>query len=253
MHPEPHGRPLVVRMASAAARQARQRANLLRSKVGPWALECPLCGWRCARFSPYGDPPRPHARCPRCGSLERHRYLHFFLTSESRLWRARPLRLLHFAPEPCFEHLRRMPGVDYLSADLVSPTADLHLDITQMPLDDASFDAVLCSHVLEHVDDDVKALKEIFRILRPGGWALVLVPLQESRETTLEDPSVTDPAERRRLFGQHDHVRLYGRDFPRRPETAGFTVECVDSVGSPEQRRRHRFDRELLYLCWKPA
>jgi len=122
-------------------------------------------------------------------------------------------------------HLKKIPGLDYVSADLASPHAMCKIDITSMDLPDNSFDIVLCSHVLEHVPEDRKAMQEIFRILKPGGWGLIQVPI--SGETTLEDPTITDPRERERLYWQDDHVRLYGMDLKDRLIQAGFVVEVT--------------------------
>ncbi len=129
------------------------------------------------------------------------------------------------APEPIFQKkLRASPNLDYTSADLNSPFAMVKLDITDIPYAENTFDVVLCSHVLEHIPDDRKAMSELYRILKPGGWALLLVPFDAERPETFEDPDVVDPKERTRLFGQFDHVRVYGRDFKDRLESAGFTV-----------------------------
>lgn len=134
-------------------------------------------------------------------------------------------RLLHVAPEVCFRRsLERLPNITYLSADYDSALAMERMDIMNIEYPDESFDVVLCNHVLEHVADDGQAMREIFRVLRSGGWSLLQVPLDPSREHTFEDPSVTDPRERQRVFGQYDHVRIYGRDYPRRLEQEGFEV-----------------------------
>ena len=133
--------------------------------------------------------------------------------------------MLHVAPESCFRHaLRALPNISYLSADYDSATAMERMDITAIGHPDESFDVVICNHVLEHVSDDRRAMRELLRILRPGGWAMLQVPLDPSREATLEDPRIVDPRERRRAFGQYDHVRLYGRDYPERLRSQGFKV-----------------------------
>jgi SAM-dependent methyltransferase len=133
-------------------------------------------------------------------------------------------RLLHMAPERGLEsRLRAVDGVDYLSADLVDPAAMVRLDVTKIPYPDQSFDVILCSHVLEHVPDDRLAMRELARILRPSGWAVIEVPPVRVAKT-FEDPSVTDPKERRRLFGQRDHVRVIGDDYPARLEENGWSI-----------------------------
>jgi SAM-dependent methyltransferase len=164
------------------------------------------------------------------------------------------LRVLHFAPERWFKALSSLPNLEYLSADLEPGRAMVAMDITQMPLRDESVDVILCSHVLEHVPDDRRAMREMHRVLRPGGWALVLVPIVVNQQTTFEDPDVVSPEERTRLFGQADHVRRYGRDIKNRLEDAGFAVtpENYTQELSEETRYRHglkRVDREYIYLC----
>ena len=168
--------------------------------------------------------------CPICLSHDRHRAAWLFLTTLTDLTDGRPKRVLHFAPEPQLAlRLRNLPNLDYLSADLDSPHALLRTDITAIDSPDAAFDILYCSHVLEHVHDDRKAIAEIFRVLKPGGWAIIQVPLAPT-ETTLEDPSITDPGERERLFWQRDHVRLYGSDIAHRLEEVGFDVR-IPTVG----------------------
>jgi len=184
------------------------------------AVTCPTCDWRGRSFLDFRG--RPNAICPRCGALERHRAL--WLVVRDTLSSERRYRVLHFAPEDCLErNFRRLSNVDYVSADLEAE-ADLQLDITAMPLPDASFDVVVCSHVLEHVPDDAAAMREMRRVLDPQGFALLMVPRNLGLRATKEDPSIVDPADRVREFGQHDHVRVYGEDFVERLENAEWAV-----------------------------
>ena len=183
------------------------------------AVSCPVCGSRFDTFKP--DWNRPGAICWRCGAHERHRALWLYLE------RSRVLdgvgSLLHFAPEHALE-VRLRPRLErYVTADLDPAKGELQLDLERLELPDASFDAALCSHVLEHVGDDAAAMRELHRVVRR--WALIMVPLDLSRDRTDEDPSVTDPAERERRFWQHDHVRLYAPDVAGRLRAAGFAVE----------------------------
>ena len=148
------------------------------------------------------------------------------------------------------------PNLSYVSADLNSSLAMARMDITQLPFPDASFDVVLCSHVLEHVPDDRSAMAELFRVLHPAGWAIIVAPVDRSRAETLEDPRVTRPQDRARLFGQHDHVRLYGRDYISRLECAGFSVNVDSYVTQLDDRiialyglNRH----ERIFLCTRAA
>lgn len=190
--------------------------------------ECPICGARYRRFMPYGYvEPREDALCPRCLSLERHRMIWLWLERHTDLFKSHP-RLLHIAPEhSLLRHFRKFYGSskEYITADLESPLADEHFDVQSIPMKDASVDIIICNHLLEHVDDDRLAMRELYRILRPGGWGILLVPEDRSREKTYEDNSITDPKERTRLFGQYDHRRVYGRDYDDRLRDAGFTVE----------------------------
>ncbi len=215
--------------------------------------ECPLCGTVADTFLPFGiKSVRPDRQCPACGSLERHRLMWLFFALRTDLF-TRPQQVLHFAPEGTISvRLGALPNIDYLTADLDPTQAMVQMDITDIDRPDASFDVIFASHVLEHVPDDVQAMRELRRILRPDGWAVLEVPIYGT--TTIEDPTLTDPAERTRRFGQHDHVRMYGQDgvFAARLAEAGFDVTVVplaDELG-PAATRRFRLDpKERVYLC----
>lgn len=221
--------------------------------------ECPLCGARRRRFLPYGYvTPREDALCPRCLSLERHRLLWLYLERETSLGMDRP-RLLHAAPEVALMRRLRKLYSDvperYVTADLESPLADMHFDIQQMPLADGSFDVVICNHILEHVEDDRRALREIFRVMRSGGWGIILSPVDLSRAETFEDDTVTDREERTRLFGQYDHRRVYGRDYASRLAEAGFEVEDRDYAAefSAAERTLYALPADHIYIVRKPV
>ncbi len=187
---------------------------------------CGLCGSSSRFFLAHGPGARrrPDLVCPVCQSHPRHRLAWLYLQRRTNLFDGRPKRVLHFAPEmELAKRFRAIPGVDYLSADLKARHAMTKMDITAMPCADSSFDAVFCSHVLEHVVQDRKAIAEIHRVLKPQGWALVQVPI--GGESTSEDPAVQDPGERERLYWQSDHVRLYGLDLRERLAEAGFEVD----------------------------
>lgn len=216
------------------------------------ARQCPCCGGSFRRFLAAGHPARPDATCPRCGALERHRLLWLYLAERTPLFTERA-RLLYIAPEAQLQsRLRGLPHLSYLSGDLDSRLAMVRMDLLALPCRDRSFDAVICSHVLEHVADAHRALAEIHRVLVPGGWAIVQSPIDASRATTFEDPSVTSPAERERVFGQRDHVRIFGRDYAAWLARAGFTVE-VDTFArqrGPEWTTLHGLDPlEDIYRC----
>ncbi|MBO5217334.1 MAG: class I SAM-dependent methyltransferase [Alistipes sp.] len=194
--------------------------------------ECPICGCRRRKFLPYGYvTQRENALCPKCLSLERHRMIWLYLKEHTDLFDLRP-QLLHIAPEVALmKPLRRIyteVPERYQTADLESPLADMHFDIQHIPLQSESCEVIFCNHILEHVEDDGVALAELYRIMRPGGWGIILSPVDIEREHTFEDDSVSDPAERTRLFGQYDHRRVYGRDYVERLAAAGFEVEDID-------------------------
>ena len=223
--------------------------------------ECPLCGCQRRKFIPYGYvKPRENALCPNCLSLERHRLLWLWLLRESDIGRgamALP-RLLHIAPEVALmRKFRKMYAREkerYVTADLESPLADMHFDVQEIPIEDGAFDCVICNHIMEHVEDDRKALREIYRILRRGGWGVILSPVELEREKTFEDDTITDREERTRIFGQYDHRRIYGRDYTERLQEAGFEVYDIpykEAFTAAEQQRYALCD-DHLYIVRKP-
>lgn len=216
-------------------------------------VRCPLCGWSFTRFR--DDWNRAHAICWRCGSHERHRALWLFLRSRPELMGC-AASLLHFAPEWCLEHrLRRRRGLRYVTADLEPGVGELQLDLTRLALPDASFDAILCSHVLEHIDDDRTAMRELRRVLSPGGWAIVMVPIDHSRAQTYEDPAITSPEDRARAYWQHDHVRLYAPDIVDRLADAGLRVErhnVAEVLGERTVARNGLLAVDDVLLCRRP-
>jgi len=200
---------------------------------------CPVCERHSRCFRPFKHHHNREAICIHCGALERHRFLWLYAQAHTDLFDGRPKRVLHVAPERCFnEKLRRRLGEGYLTADLMDKRAMVAMDIMAIQFPDATFDVVYCSHVLEHVPDDRRAMREFCRVLKPDGWAILLVPI--TADTTFEDPSVVDPAERLRLFGQEDHVRRYGPDYVDRLQEAGFDVAevKVHHLFSEEAARR---------------
>ena len=174
---------------------------------------------------PYGRVARKNALCPSCLALERHRLIWLFLQSETRFFHD-PIKMLHVAPEYCFiKRFEALPNLDYITADIESPLAKVKMDVHEIPFESETFDVVFCNHVLEHVDNDRKALSEIYRVMKKGGWAILQIPLfLPLADHTVEDPSIKDPKERERLFGQDDHVRKYGHDYVDRLKEAGFIV-----------------------------
>ena len=191
--------------------------------------EDPIDGKRFKSFLPYGyENVRENVLSPSTLSLERHRLLWLYLKNETSLF-SQPTQLLHFAPEQCFyDRFRESELLHYTTTDLNSPLADVKADICNLPFEDDEFDMILCNHVLEHIPDDITAMKEMYRLLKPGGRAIFQVPLENDRAVTFEDNTITDRAERARIFGQYDHVRVYGMDYFDRLRSIGFKVEAVD-------------------------
>ena len=178
---------------------------------------------------PYGyENQREGVLSPSTLSLERHRLLWLYLENETNFF-TENLKVIHFAPEQAFyKRFRKLSNIEYITTDLNSPLADIKADICNLPFEDASFDVIFCNHVLEHIPDDTKAMQELLRILRPGGWGIFQIPQDLARATTFEDDSITDKKERTKIFGQYDHVRVYGRDYFDKLREIGFTVEEID-------------------------
>jgi SAM-dependent methyltransferase len=214
---------------------------------------CGLCDSSLRGFYPYGVASRSDARCPACGSLERHRLLKIVAEQKTDLFDGEPKRILHIAPEEAIERLvRQLPRVTYLSADIEDPRASVRMDITNIEYPGSSFDVILCNHVLEHVPDDRKALREFHRVLSPGGLGMIQVPVSDP--VTFEDFTITDPEERRRIFGQPDHVRRYGPDIRDRMEEAGFAVEEItteDVTSEGEALRMGLMKGDQVFVCRK--
>ncbi|MHA7863819.1 class I SAM-dependent methyltransferase [Flagellimonas marinaquae] len=189
----------------------------------------PIDGKSFRKFLPYGyENPRENILSPSTLSLERHRLLWLYLKNETDFF-TKPIQLLHFAPEQAFyKRFKKLDHITYTTTDLNSPLADVKADICDLPFDDNSFDVILCNHVLEHIPDDTRAMQELLRVMKPGGWGIFQIPQDLKREQTFEDNTITDRKERARIFGQYDHVRIYGRDYFDKLRNIGFTVEEVD-------------------------
>ena len=187
---------------------------------------CPVCRMPSERFVEAGIVPREDAKCLRCGARERHRLVWLYFERMTDLFNGHPKSMLHVAPEQAFEHLlKNRLGSGYLTADLHKSDAMVRMDITDIEYADETFDVIYCSHVLEHIPDDIRAIRELHRVLRSDGWAVLLVPI--TADKTFEDPSITEPTDRLRLFGNKDHVRKYGPDFVERLKEGGFKVKVV--------------------------
>lgn len=197
---------------------------------------CPICESDVTEFKPGGHSNRPGVKCPVCKSNARSRLAWLFFQRKTDLLDGKPKTMLHIAPEYALANrLPQLANLDYLSADLDPNKAMIKLDITAIDYPDSSFESIVCSHVLEHIPDDRRAMRELVRVLKPNGWALFMIPMK--LEKTLEDPSITDPEERNRIFGHPEHVRRYGRDFIERMTESGFNcnpIEVTDLVTDSE-------------------
>lgn len=219
-------------------------------------FEDPISGRKYRKLLPYGRVhSRSNALAPHSMSLERHRLLWLYLKKKTNFF-AMPNRVLHIAPEYCFiKKFSRMKNLDYITADLVSPWAKVKLDVQDIPFPTSNFDVILCNHVLEHVPDDQKAMRELFRVMKPGGFGIFQVPLDVTLSETQEDQSINTPALRELHYGQRDHLRLYGTDYADRLQKAGFIVTEDNFVQTLPRELAIRYAlplNEVIYLCVKP-
>ena len=218
-------------------------------------FEDPINGKTYRKLLPYGRlKPRENAIAPDSLSLERHRLMWLFLKNKTNFFTDN-LKFLHIAPEYCFIKIfKGMKNLDYLTADLISPWADVKMDVHDIPFEENTFDVVICNHVLEHVDDADKVMKEFYRVMKPGGWGIFQVPIDYNNAVTIEDRSVTDPRERERLYWQSDHLRLFGRDYGDKLAAAGFRVTESNFINEidPKLVERYALDKnEIVYYCQK--
>ena len=202
----------------------------------------PIDGKSFRTFLPYGyGKQRNNVLSPSTLSLERHRLLWLYLQNETDFFSAEK-KVLHFAPEQAFyKRFRKLKNLDYTTTDLLSPLADVKADICNLPFEDNSYDIILCNHVLEHIPDDTKAMQELYRVLKLNGMAILQIPQDLNREVTFEDNSITDKKERAKIFGQYDHVRIYGRDYFEKLRRIGFKVEEVDYTATLSEEEIEKY------------
>lgn len=221
------------------------------------AVECPVCEKKFRKFLSYGSKVahRENVMCPYDLTLERHRLMWLYLKNESNFFTAEKLNVLHIAPEQCFhQRFKAQKNLNYLTGDLLSPIADMHFDLHAIPLEDNQYDVIFCNHVMEHVDDALQCMKELYRVMKPGGWGILQVPQDRNRTSTYEDASIVTPEEREKHFWQYDHVRLFGLDYPDWLRKAGWEVTEYDpnDYFSPELMERYRLQKqEVLYVVHK--
>ena len=215
----------------------------------------PIDGSSFRKFLSYGyNKIRINALSPSTFSLERHRLLWLYLQNETDFFEKK-MKVLHFAPEAAFlKKFKKLKNISYDTIDLDSPLADIKADICDLPIKNDSYDFILCNHVLEHIVDDEKAMKELYRVLKKGGTGIFQVPLNMSNKQTYEDFTITDPKERNKAFGQYDHVRVYGMDFFERLKNVGFKVEKCEYTSKLSEEKKTKYclpKKEIIPICRK--
>ena len=215
----------------------------------------PIDGKSFRKFLSYGyNKLRKNALSPSTLSLERHRLLWLYLINETVLFE-RKVKLLHFAPEQAFyTRFKKLNNIQYDSIDINSPLAKIKADICDLPIKDNTYDFILCNHVLEHVLDDNKAMSELYRVLKKGGTGIFQVPIDMNKKKTFQDDSITDKLERNKIFGQYDHVRVYGKDYFNKLKNTGFKVKQIDysKEFSDEEILKYSIIKgEIIPVCTK--
>ena len=215
----------------------------------------PIDGKSFSTFLPYGyNNLRKNALSPSTFSLERHRLLWLYLKNETGVF-SKKIKLLHFAPEQAFyKSFKKLSNIQYDTIDINSPLAMIKADICDLPIKDNTYDFILCNHVLEHILDDNKAISELHRVLKKDGVGIFQVPIDMKKEFTFQDDSITDKKERNKIFGQYDHVRVYGKDYFTKLKNAGFKVEEVDYTKNLSKDEIYRFSivkGEIIPVCTK--
>ena len=215
----------------------------------------PIDGKSFRKFLSYGyNKLRKNALSPSTLSLERHRLLWLYLKNETVLFEKK-IKLLHFAPEQAFyKRFKKLRNIQYDTIDINSPLAEIKADICDLPIKENTYDFILCNHVLEHVLDDNKAMSELYRVLKKGGTGIFQVPIDMKREKTFQDDSITDKLERNKIFGQYDHVRVYGKDYFNKLEDTGFKVQQIDYSKKFSDKEILKFSiirGEIIPVCTK--
>jgi SAM-dependent methyltransferase len=224
------------------------RLNLLRIKYRGNKVHCVCCGSNFKEFARFGGNKRRNAWCPKCESLERHRLLWMYLEKQTDIY-SKPLKVLHIAPELSFFYkFKKYANIDYHPADIfpnLFPKGTIYFDLLHNDAPDNTYDAIICNHVFQYIADDKKAMQEVYRIMKPGGWGILQVPLDKTKEVTYEDATITDPIEREKAFGLKEHVRFYGMDYGTKLKAAGFDVFIDDYTSAFSD------DEIFKYGFWK--
>lgn len=218
-------------------------------------FEDPIDGKKYRKLLPYGyGKTRENVLAPASLSLERHRLMWLYLKEKTNFFSAQ-IKVLHIAPEQSFlSKFKKMKNIEYITLDIESPIADIKADIRNLPLENDSFDVIFCNHVLEHIVEDEIAMKELYRVMKPGGWGILQVPMKYDLEKTYEDFSITSPEERQKHFGQYDHVRWYGKDYFDRLKKVGFMVKTdygTNHFSQKEQQKYCLMKDEILPVVFK--
>jgi SAM-dependent methyltransferase len=234
------------------------RRFFLRLKYAGNRVHCPCCGSHFKSFAPFGAVRRNNAWCPKCQSLERHRLLWLYLEKKTNLYTA-PLRVLHIAPETTFfHHLAGKANIDYHPVDIypnLYPEGTTYFNLLDPQVPWASYDVIICNHVFQYIEDDITAMRNARKLMKPGGWGIMQVPIDRSRPVTYEDKTITSEAEREKAFGLKEHVRFYGLDYADKLRNAGFTVKVDDYTAefSDADNFKYGFWKgDAIYYCTKP-
>ncbi len=233
------------------------RRFFLRIRYAGNAVSCPCCGSTFKEFAPFGVTKRRNAWCPKCQSLERHRLLWMYLEKKTNLYSA-PLKVLHIAPETTFfHHLNGKANIDYYPADIfpnLFPKGTHYFNLLNPDVAPGTFDVIICNHVFQYIEDDVTAMQNAFKLMKPGGWGIMQVPIDKSKAVTYEDKSITSEAEREKAFGLKEHVRFYGLDYEDKLRAAGFTVKVDDYTAEFSDADNYKYGfwkGDPIYYCTK--
>jgi len=241
-------------------RKIKKKYSILVNKGNK--VYCPICESRYKIFGNFGNPKRINAQCYKCNSLERHRLLWMYINNKTDFFNNFSKKLLHFAPEFSFYQIfSNINFIDYYPCDIslekykYKGNVKIHkIDITQIPFDDNYFDVIICNHVLEHITDDRLAIQELYRVLKQDGWAYLQVPIEENREITFEDNTIISIKDRKNIFGQSDHIRIYGKDYKNRLESVGLEVTRDNYINSFSDNEIYKYGLmkdEYIYLAKK--